>query len=57
MNPRLNHNFERSIQAPFQLKIIPECGHWIQQEVPKLVNSELLNFFQRHSIAAPESRA
>ncbi|MCM1983549.1 alpha/beta fold hydrolase [Lyngbya confervoides] len=34
----------RFIQAPFRAKLIPECGHWIQQEVPRLVNAELLKF-------------
>ncbi|MEM6425687.1 MAG: alpha/beta hydrolase [Cyanobacteria bacterium P01_D01_bin.128] len=35
---------ERFIAAPFQIKRIPDCGHWIQQEVPLTVNRELLNF-------------
>jgi epoxide hydrolase 4 len=34
------------IANPFRLKLIPECGHWIQQEVPQLVNLELLSFLR-----------
>lgn len=32
--------------APFQLKLISQCGHWIQQEVPQTVNRELLQFLR-----------
>ncbi len=52
MSPKLGKGLERLIQAPFKLKVIPDCGHWIQQEVPRLVNSELLNFLQRNPITA-----
>ncbi|MDJ0701639.1 MAG: alpha/beta hydrolase [Leptolyngbyaceae cyanobacterium MO_188.B28] len=47
-NTRLNQNtvdgIENFVSAPFQLKRVPQCGHWIQQEVPQTVNRELLNF-------------
>ena len=52
MNPKASKGLERFVKAPFKLKVIPECGHWIQQEAPRLVNSELLNFLQRHPIEA-----
>lgn len=48
VSPKLGKGLEDFVTAPFKLKLIPECGHWIQQEVPRLVNSELLNFLQRH---------
>jgi epoxide hydrolase 4 len=35
------------IAAPFQLKLIPHCGHWIQQEAPQTVNRELLAFLRQ----------
>ncbi|MEO0532794.1 MAG: alpha/beta hydrolase [Cyanobacteria bacterium P01_A01_bin.123] len=35
---------ERFVSAPFQIKRVPDCGHWIQQEVPQTVNRELLQF-------------
>lgn len=39
-------NLDKLIEAPFQLKLVPQCGHWIQQEVPHLVNRELLEFLR-----------
>jgi pimeloyl-ACP methyl ester carboxylesterase len=26
------------VDAPFSLKVIPNCGHWVQQEAPEEVN-------------------
>ncbi|MGK7888262.1 MAG: alpha/beta fold hydrolase [Leptolyngbyaceae cyanobacterium] len=44
LSHRLTDGLEKMIAAPFQLKLIPQCGHWIQQEVPQTVNRELLQF-------------
>jgi pimeloyl-ACP methyl ester carboxylesterase len=46
LSPALSEGFERWIATPFRLRLIPECGHWIQQEVPQLVNLELLSFLR-----------
>jgi epoxide hydrolase 4 len=46
LSNKLTEGMEKLIAAPFTLKLIPQCGHWIQQEVPQIVNRELLNFFQ-----------
>lgn len=32
------------VKAPLELRPIPQCGHWIQQEVPQTVNRALLKF-------------
>ena len=40
-------NLDKLIEAPFKLKLVPQCGHWIQQEVPHLVNRELLEFLRQ----------
>jgi pimeloyl-ACP methyl ester carboxylesterase len=45
----LMQGIEAFVSAPFQLKLIPQCGHWIQQEVPQTVNRELLNFLRIQS--------
>ncbi|MFM6451765.1 MAG: alpha/beta fold hydrolase, partial [Planktothrix sp.] len=42
----LTEGLDRFIAAPFKLQLIPDCGHWIQQEVPQRVNRELLNFLR-----------
>jgi epoxide hydrolase 4 len=46
LSNKLTEGMEKLISAPFKLKLIPQCGHWIQQEVPQIVNRELLDFFQ-----------
>ncbi|MGL5082206.1 MAG: alpha/beta fold hydrolase [Microcoleaceae cyanobacterium] len=43
---KFTEGLDRLITAPFRLKIISECGHWIQQEVPQTVNRELLSFLR-----------
>ena len=44
LSQKLTNNLEQLIAAPYQLKLVPHCGHWIQQEAPQTVNRELLNF-------------
>lgn len=46
LSQKLTEGMEPLINAPFQLKFVPHCGHWMQQEVPQTVNRELLNFFR-----------
>ncbi len=46
LSQKLVEGVEKLISAPFKLKMVPQCGHWIQQEVPQIVNRELLNFFR-----------
>lgn len=43
----LTTGLDKLINAPFSLKLIPQCGHWIQQEVPQTVNRELLAFLRQ----------
>lgn len=43
---KLVDGLDRLIAAPFKLKFISDCGHWIQQEVPQTVNRELLSFLR-----------
>jgi len=42
----LTNDLGQLIQAPYQLKLISHCGHWIQQEAPQTVNRELLAFLR-----------
>ncbi|MGE5657985.1 MAG: alpha/beta fold hydrolase [Actinomycetota bacterium] len=49
LSKRLTEGLDRLIVAPFKLKLIPHCGHWIQQEAPQTVNRELLNFLRNSS--------
>jgi len=47
VTPKVTQGLERFISAPFNLKLIPHCGHWIQQEAPQTVNRELLAFLRK----------
>jgi pimeloyl-ACP methyl ester carboxylesterase len=47
LSHKLTDGLEKLVKAPFQLKFIPQCGHWIQQEVPQTVNRELLKFLRQ----------
>jgi len=42
----LTEGLDELIAAPYQLKRIPQCGHWIQQEAPQTVNRELTRFLR-----------
>lgn len=47
LSHKLTEGLDQLIKAPFQLKLVPHCGHWIQQEVPQTVNRELLTFLRQ----------
>ncbi|MEG5139030.1 MULTISPECIES: alpha/beta fold hydrolase [unclassified Microcoleus] len=49
LSHKLVEGLDRLITAPFKLKLIPNCGHWIQQEAPQTVNRELLSFLRNSS--------
>jgi epoxide hydrolase 4 len=46
LSPQLTEGLEDWIKAPLRLRLLPDCGHWTQQEVPNLVNRELLEFLR-----------
>lgn len=50
LSKKMVNGLEQLIAAPFQLKTIPDCGHWIQQEAPQIVNRELLNFLLKKKL-------
>jgi pimeloyl-ACP methyl ester carboxylesterase len=50
----LTLGMEPLFAGPFQIKYIPLCGHWVQQEQPELVNGYLLDFL---ADLAPGARA
>lgn len=47
LSSKLTEGLDQFIAAPFKLKFVPHCGHWIQQEAPQTVNRELLSFLQQ----------
>lgn len=40
----LTLGMEPLVAGPLQIKYIPLCGHWVQQEQPEVVNGHLLDF-------------
>jgi pimeloyl-ACP methyl ester carboxylesterase len=40
----LTEGTDEFVDAPLSLKIIPNCGHWIQQEAPEEVNQIIEEF-------------
>lgn len=47
LSHRLIDRVRQLVDAPFQVRLIPECGHWVQQETPQIVNRELLAFLRQ----------
>ncbi|MDZ8070344.1 MAG: alpha/beta hydrolase, partial [Nostoc sp. DedQUE08] len=37
---------EEGYVRDFQIKYIPNCGHWVQQEQPELVNQYMREFLR-----------
>lgn len=46
---KFTEHLDELIAAPYQLKLIPNCGHWIQLEAAQTVNRELLMFLRGES--------
>ena len=40
-------NTEEFVDAPYSIKYVPECGHWVQLEEPELVNKHIIEFVER----------
>jgi pimeloyl-ACP methyl ester carboxylesterase len=40
---------EKYVDAPYAIKYIPKCGHWVQNEEPKLVNKYMLEFLKEYT--------
>jgi epoxide hydrolase 4 len=47
LSTKLTEGIDRLITAPLRLKLLPQCGHWVQQEAPQTVNRELLDFLRK----------
>jgi pimeloyl-ACP methyl ester carboxylesterase len=44
LGKELTEGTNEFVDAPFSLKTIPNCGHWIQQEAPEEVNLAIEEF-------------
>jgi pimeloyl-ACP methyl ester carboxylesterase len=48
LGPELCDGLEQEIDAPFELRRIADCSHWVQQEQPEQVNEYMLEFLRKH---------
>jgi pimeloyl-ACP methyl ester carboxylesterase len=39
---------EKYVDAPYTIKYIPNCGHWVQNEESELVNKYVLEFLREY---------
>lgn len=46
LEKELTRGVDALVDAPFELRYIPNCSHWVQQEQPELVNRYLLEFLR-----------
>ena len=44
----LIENAEEFVNAPFSIKYLPNCGHWVHLEEPELVNKYIDEFLKKH---------
>jgi pimeloyl-ACP methyl ester carboxylesterase len=47
LGKELTYDMSRLFSGPFEIKYIPDSGHWVQQEKPELVNQYLRDFLGR----------
>lgn len=53
LTPQFTDGIQAQIDAPYKIHMIPECGHWVQQETPQTVNRELLGFLRSPNTTPP----
>jgi pimeloyl-ACP methyl ester carboxylesterase len=44
LGKELTYDFHEEVEGPLDIKYIPNCSHWVQQEQPDLVNSYISEF-------------
>ncbi len=49
LGKELTYDMEPYFTNRFEVKYIPQCSHWVQQEQPELVNRYMLDFLLDHS--------
>jgi epoxide hydrolase 4 len=57
LGKELTLGLEEVVAGPLQIKYIPLCGHWVQQEQPEVVNGYLLDFLGDLADARPSAPA
>lgn len=47
LGKELTYDLDKYFSAPFEIKYIPKCSHWVQNEYPELVNQYILKFMNK----------
>lgn len=47
LGKELTLNLERFFEGPFQIRYIPDCSHWVNEEYPELVNQLLIQHMKQ----------
>jgi pimeloyl-ACP methyl ester carboxylesterase len=47
LGKELTYDMDKLFTGPFEIKYIPDSGHWVQQEKPEFVNQYLSNFLMQ----------
>jgi len=48
LGKELTEDFYGEVDGPLEIKYIPDCSHWVQQEQPETVNSFIADFLARY---------
>jgi len=51
LGKELTYDMEQYFTDRFEIKYIPRCGHWVQQEQPELVNQYMSEFLVAERLA------
>ena len=50
LGKELTYDTQKYIDGPLQIKYIPKCSHWVQNDCPHEVNTFLLKFYKEISL-------
>jgi pimeloyl-ACP methyl ester carboxylesterase len=51
LGKELTEDFHTEVVGPLEIKYIPGCSHWVQQERPEAVNEFMVDFLARYKEA------
>jgi len=48
LGKELTEDFHKEVDGPLEIRYIPNCSHWVQQEQPETVNEFIADFLERY---------
>ncbi|NPV59581.1 MAG: alpha/beta hydrolase [Actinobacteria bacterium] len=46
LGKEMTYDFHQEVEGPLEIKYIPRCSHWVQQERPEEVNAYIMDFLR-----------